>query len=110
MRTGDPSRSGDGGLQAERTALAWSRTGLVLSALMIVVTVKVALHQEDRQSTALFFAGATAASVVIFVSGIRRCRLVSSGTDPAPARLWIIVSASGTATLIVAVLMALCVT
>ncbi|PSL84761.1 hypothetical protein C7T35_10390 [Variovorax sp. WS11] len=79
----DPSlRPRDAGLQAERTALAWSRTGLAIW-VNALVALRAGWANGRAPITALAFALLIAAGVAI-AYGVRRRRRLLDGRSPCP--------------------------
>ncbi len=73
----------DGGLQAERTGLSWSRTSLGVGANAVLLAARELTHDQPGQ--ALVLAGAAAVlAVVIAVYGRHRTRLLSRAPLPSP--------------------------
>ena len=73
----------DGGLQAERTGLSWSRTSLGVGANALLLAVRELTHEEPGQS--LVLAGAAGAlAVVIAVYGRHRTQRLSHAPLPSP--------------------------
>ncbi len=82
----------DAGLQAERTALAWNRTGLAV-LVNALLALRAGWSSKEVPITALALVLLLAAGAAVFYGGWRRRHLVSGGTPVAPSALVIAATA-----------------
>ena len=80
----DPDYGADGGLQAERTDLSWSRTSIAIIVNGLLVAGRDVLRPESSPTPLVYaLAGvAAAAALVVAVIGRRRRRALSERTVP----------------------------